>query len=79
MCGDPKHLRVSPWKILRADEHMQGSEKFCSKKKKKIHLNLVQPSVSFCNINHIKEGGSWECTLGNAVLGQARKSVSKFL
>lgn len=59
---------------------MQGSEKFCSKKKKKkIHLNLVQPSVSFCNIDHIKEGGSWECTSGNAVLGRARKSVSKFL
>lgn len=37
---------------------MEGSEKFCSKKKKKIHLNLVQPSVSFCNIDHIKEGGS---------------------
>ena len=59
MWGDPKHLRVSPQKILRADEHTQGSEKFCSKKKKKkIHLNLVQPSVSFCNIDHIKEGGS---------------------
>lgn len=36
---------------------MEGSEKFCSKKKK-IHLNLIQPSVSFCNIDHIKEGGS---------------------
>lgn len=59
-------VQVSIFKALRK----------CAAKK---HLNFVQPSVSFYNIYHIKAGASQECTSGNAVLGQACKSVGKFL